>query len=69
MTRITVPEAHIALLLPVVLADELRSFCRSRRLSLLRSASRAQSPEMRDELKAEASVLGDVLLAFIDSVE
>lgn len=61
--RVTVPVDHVDVILPAQTADEL--------MSLLRQLRRRASlnEEKAAELKAEASVCGDVMLALLEAKE
>lgn len=67
--RLTIPANHVGLIIDGKLNDELLSYAKARRRSLLSSAARAKSEELRQELTIEASILGDLLLALIDGQE
>lgn len=59
--RITIPEGHVALILPTMLAAELEAMCR-----LLRKSKWPANDEARAPVVA---ICGDILLALLDQRE
>lgn len=69
--RITVPEDHVALILPDQLADEMMSLAMASREEHLRGyrAQQVKKPEAAHEHNQRAKILGDFVLALLEAKE
>lgn len=61
--RITIPADHVGIILPATVADELMSLMRALR------RRRSLNEETAHQLKLEAAICGDVMLALLEAKE
>jgi len=68
--RVTVPEGHIALILPDQLSEELMALARQQRQKAHRIMGRLGPEDQRHhDANVEANILGDIMLALLEAKE